>query len=508
MFRVTSPSLLTGAARAGRAADAARASSRRCLPLPLLALMVAACSPDRIVGSGELPNDLLDPAAARTPAGAMAAYRGALVQLGGALAGYTLPGSANGSFIATTGLLSDELQAGDIGAPIGTTSAWELVDARILPEYTDPSVEPAVAYRTTYSALQRVRAHARQAIGLVRAYLPGSSVQLRGHLYAVLGYSEVMLAELFCSGIPLTTVDYDGNYTLEAGSTTQEVLEHAVALFDTALAMSADSIRIANLARVGKARALLDLGEYRDAAEVAAAVPDDFRYLETFFGTDQASTDVFTNFGYIAPGLPWFATVADLEGGTGLAYISSGDPRTAATAAGGMNQYGATMYFPTKYAPTGDSPIVLASGVEARLIEAEAELQAGEGRWLATLNALRTDGTYETRPNAQDSTRTDTLWHAGTGGVAGLRPVSDPGTAEGRVDLLFRERASWLFLTGHRLGDLRRLVRQYGRQPNAVFPTGRYPGGNAAYGSDVNAPIPASERAFNPKFTGCINRGA
>jgi len=37
---------------------------------------------------------------------------------------------------------------------------------------------------------------------------------------------------------------------------------------------------------------------------------------------------------------------------------------------------------------------VLASGVEARLIEAEAALQANpdDGQWLAKLNALRTAG--------------------------------------------------------------------------------------------------------------------
>jgi hypothetical protein len=55
---------------------------------------------------------------------------------------------------------------------------------------------------------------------------------------------------------------------------------------------------------------------------------------------------------------------------------------------------------------------------------------------------------------------------------------------------------------------MRRLIRQYGRQPNAVYPTGSYQGGTGVYGTDVTAPIPAAERAFNPKFTGCKSRGA
>jgi hypothetical protein len=55
-----------------------------------------------------------------------------------------------------------------------------------------------------------------------------------------------------------------------------------------------------------------------------------------------------------------------------------------------------------------------------------------------------------------------------------------------------------MFLTSHRLGDLRRLVRDYGRDSEDVFPTGTYhkPG---SYGADVNSPIPQAEDN-NPNF--------
>jgi len=129
---------------------------------------------------------------------------------------------------------------------------------------------------------------------------------------------------------------------------------------------------------------------------------------------------------------------------------------------------------------------VLADWVEARLIEAEAALQAGDvPTWLAKLNHLRETAITPALPD-----------------------TTDPGTPGARVDLLFRERAFWLFLTGHRQGDMRRLIRQYGRDQSQVYPTGLYPGGTGAYGSDVNAPIPALERQYNPKFTGCLTRGA
>jgi starch-binding outer membrane protein, SusD/RagB family len=85
--------------------------------------------------------------------------------------------------------------------------------------------------------------------------------------------------------------------------------------------------------------------------------------------------------------------------------------------------------------------------------------------------------------------------------------LTDPGTADAQVDLLFRERAFWLFLTGHRLGDLRRLIRQYGRTADTVFPSGTYFKGGQPYGAAVNLPLPATE-TNNPKVTGCLDREA
>ena len=56
------------------------------------------------------------------------------------------------------------------------------------------------------------------------------------------------------------------------------------------------------------------------------------------------------------------------------------------------------------------------------------------------------------------------------------------------------------------MSDLRRLIRQYGRTQDKVFPTGVYFKGGS-YGTDVNFPIPDSE-LLNPNFKGCIDRNA
>ena len=71
---------------------------------------------------------------------------------------------------------------------------------------------------------------------------------------------------------------------------------------------------------------------------------------------------------------------------------------------------------------------------------------------------------------------------------------------------LFKERAYWLWLTSHRLGDLRRLVRQYQRAETSTFPSGAYSKGGL-YGADLNFPVPFEEQN-NPKFKQCIDRGA
>ena len=132
--------------------------------------------------------------------------------------------------------------------------------------------------------------------------------------------------------------------------------------------------------------------------------------------------------------------------------------------------------------PRGDSPVPLATGIEARLIEAENLLANNDASgWLGKLNAARTT-------------------------VAGLPPLADPGSTAARVDLLFRERAFWMYFTSHRVGDLRRLVRQYGRAAESVWPTGTYFKGGV-YGADQNLPPSQAERN-NPEYPGCTDRNA
>jgi hypothetical protein len=152
------------------------------------------------------------------------------------------------------------------------------------------------------------------------------------------------------------------------------------------------------------------------------------------------------------------------------------------------------------------SPVALVSGLDARLLEAEASLAAGDPAGMMTkLNALRAAPQLLT-PASPTATGT----HPGLTTPV-MAALADPGTKVGRENLLFREKAFWTFSRGQRLGDLRRLIREYGRNPDGSdaggYPIGQhYKGGN--FGVDLNLPVTQSEQTGNPNFQQCLDRKA
>jgi hypothetical protein len=449
--------------------------------------VAVACSD--LTGNQELPSGVRDPQAFRSADGAIALYNEAISSFE-EIVKTSSDGSpqlvaATGAFkeaVLTIGLFTDELHPTSLGGP----SSWYLtfpnlqrnlaLDARQLPESDE--YQENIQAREVYIRLQTVRASTNLAIGALKTYAPNSSPALRGHMYALQGYAELLLADLYCSGVPLSTLDFEKDYTYQSGSPSAQVYMHAAALFDTAivLADSADSSRIANLARVGLGRARLSLGQFTEAAQAVEPVEQMFSYQFPV-----TWKDIFDGFSPVTG-----VNVSDREGSNGLPYITWNDPRTE-TITIGTTVHGKPLRFPAKYGtPQGFAPLTVASGIEAQLIRAEWMLREGNTTgWLTILNHLR--------EAANDPRIPPTL--------------EDPGDSIGRIDLFFQERAAWLFLSGQRQNDLRRLIRQYGRDQRAVYPNGQYPNVWGHYGSAVNLPIPSDER-LNPKFQGCIDRKA
>ena len=493
-----------------------RKLGRRGAALALATAVLSGCSIDDLIAvdqpTGFTP---ADPNAFNNEQGTYEMYKGVLNKFREATSGKL----TGGGYIVMTGLLGDELNAGRFNtATSGAFTTHSIVDGRSM-ETGDGSDG---GYEGLWRQLHGVRAQAMNTIPALRKYGPNQPKDYTGHTYALWGMAETMLANFYCSGIPLTTVQFEGSFSYAPGSTTQQVYEHALKMFDSSLVYAPDSVEVRQLAKVGKGWALLNLGRFDEAAAAVADVPTPFAYLNLHSDAEPNSvgTPTFT-YARTTHAVTDMGTVSDMEGGNGLPYRSSGDPRTASSL---LRARQATSGHAETYKPDhwlisgGNTPVIMASGVEARLIEAEAALRSGDASWLTMLNALRTDGTFSTAPNPTDPAVVDTTWGPGQGAVLwtsvggtlpGLRPLEDPGTDAARIDLLFQERAYWLFLTGRRMPDMRRLIRQYGRTPEDVFPVGSYPAGPVgSYGIDVTAPAPAAELLYNSEYEGCFDRQA
>jgi hypothetical protein len=407
-----------------------------------------------------------------------------------------LRAGAIGSFgTAYNGPTADEEQV-DLSASLGD----EFINTETFPTRIEFDQRAQTIGNTslvnTFADLNRARALATRAIAGFQKFAKttGDSTGFP-EVTALGGLTYVLFAENYCGAVPLSTVNDDGSFTFGVALTTNQELDSAIAKFNTALAVTGAPLTATfkQLAQVGKGRALLDEGQYAAAAAAVAGVSTTFQYnythSQTTAGQNNGTWSLTNSVGRFG--------VAGLKGGNGLPYQTDGDtknanfdPRVANTLRTDSKGFGFDKglpggeldYIQQKY-PLRDSPITIADGVEARLIEAEAALQTDPAGALTILNALRSNSALLTlRGYAANS----------------LPPLTLQATKTAQIDQLFKERAYWLFLTSHRLGDMRRLIRQYGRSANAVFPTGPYFKGGT-YGTDVNSPVPQREQN-NPNY--------
>lgn len=422
--------------------------------------------------------DLIPPGDAQSIEGARGLAIGTVSRLTAATAG-------NESTWLFGGLLADEW---------GTSSTFvqnDETDQRRIQE--NNSQISNMLYR-----LYRVRTSATQAIAGLKQWEPSATTSI-GEMYFAKGFVELQLASDFCNGIPLSDGSGDKAVFGEPLTVTQ-VFTSAIAQFDSAItfvgnASDTTSVAIRRAARVGKARAQLGLNQVDAAAATIAAdtipIPTTFAYRSLFSTTTQ--TNQLWSLGLSAQRY----TVGDsLQGNqrnvlvaNAIPFATLNDPRVPVTKRTTAGQDGQT-FMNTTTIFQQLTAVDVVNGIYARFIEAEKALRDNNtARWLSILNALRA------APPTIHSVA-----------VAALPPLTDPGTQAARINLHFREKALWTFSRGQRLGDMRRLIRQYGRTANEVFPTGsHYKGGT--FGPDVNLPIIQDEQN-NPKFKGCIDRNA
>jgi hypothetical protein len=453
--------------------------------IALVALFVlpSACS--------DIKEDLLEPQqpgvitpeAAASPTGADALRKGALGRLRVATEG------GDGLWLYT-GLLADEWKTGDTFVQRVET------DQR---QFQTNNAQVIALERNAH----RARGAARDAAAALVQYWPADSIgaTYQAQMWWVMGLAELTLAENWCNGMPYSVL-VDGVPTYSTPKTSLEGLRIAGTHLDSALALATATdtaaVGLRRAIQITRARLMVDTGNFAGAAAImtTALVPTTYRYIQTHslttsdvgawsFNNSQKRWvvgDSFDTSGLIANALP-FASAADPRVPVQGQSINSTLNRAFDNATWFVQQ--------TIWGRSDAVPIL--NGIDARLIEAEAQIAlntpAGDAAALAILNTLR--GTAQYLGSTYNSP------------VMGA--LAAPADHTAMINLFFREKAFWQFGRGYRLNDLRRLMRQYGRAQNAVYPTGTFFKTAQPYGTDITFPVTTDE-GYNPQYAGCLDK--
>lgn len=277
------------------------------------------------------------------------------------------------------------------------------------------------------------------------------------------GYGMIILAEMFCEGVIRVSPPIPTNALLDSATVR---LQQVVAIGSANPASATEARNLANAARVGIARALLQQNTAASRAAAvteAAAVPAGFSFSLEYI-------DDPTNRGRLGNSVFFwnFSRESLVVGPEWRAIRDAGDTRISYDNAGRVAQDGELQFFRQQKHPNFGSPIRLASKLEADYIAAEAS--GDPVLQLNLVNARRAVG--------------------GQGLFA--------GTPAAIFAELMRQRAIDFWLEGKRMGDFR-------RNPGAV-PFILQPGNNyykpalGPVGSQTCIPIPLAEKDNNPKW--------
>lgn len=442
-------------------------------------ILLGACDPKNELLSPQQPS-VISPSSVNSATAADAVYVGALGRWKAAMNG----GGGNTEALWNwEALFTDEVRSSD------TFSQRNDADQRNL-QTNDAVLTPI------YQAAQQARGRARDAINALLQYDQSATGKTHvGEMYLMMGYLEMELSEAFCNGVPFgETVNGAPVYT--APLTNADGFKLAISRLDTAMTYltggDAATTLVKNAVLITRARAQVDLGDFAGAAATVASVPTSYQY-----NFDYSQTTFDNEWWVMGPSVKRYTAGDSVDvAGTifnAIPFARLNDPRVSVTDSKTKAEDNTTEFLQVNNWGR-DDPTPPLSGIDARLIEAEAKLAAGDLAGMTTiLNTLRT--------NPQT---------IGIFKVAAMAPLAVPADKSSATDLFFREKALWQYERGYRLGDLRRLVRQYGRTQDKVFPSGNFtrngsPSG--VFGSQVAFPVPDYE-LNNPNFHGCLDTKA
>ena len=388
--------------------------------------------------------------------------KGATLFWAGALGEFSVAYSGNGTGqVMYVAMFTDEMQLS------GTFPTRNEVDRREI-DRRNGTMEGV------YRDLHQARVALENATVVLEEFVPGDS--RIGEMQNLAGFTYVFFGENYCEGVPYGETPAQGDLVDGTPTTKTETFTRAIARFTSAKAAAGGSSDQEYLARVGTARAMLDMGNGSGAAGEVGPVPTDWKY-EIFHKGGGANRQRNAVYELVQSQRRW--SVSDMEGGVGEPWRTTTDTRVPWEDNGGIGFDNDTPLFEQVKYPSWDAEAPLATGVDARLIEAEAALAGGDAtEWLSIHNTLRA--------------------------TEGLADLTDPGNDRDRWLAHYSEHGRWTYAQGQRLGMARRMMLYYGFSEDEVLPNGTYFKGGA-YGNDVNWPIPFVETE-NPNFNECTNR--
>ncbi len=313
-----------------------------------------------------------------------------------------------------------------------------------------------------------------------------------GQLYG--GYARILLAEAYCYSI-LGGGDPENVNHESAPLLPDARMQDALSLLQAAeaSATAAGFSDLANAARVGQARALMFVGDYSQAASIVANVSSGFTFLSEFSANDPSQYNGVYDFTYgdfnfirwtVGDGTqpernfeawPYYDEWVD-------AGLIDPDPPGFAVSQNSSIFVHLQLIYGGGIAPPNASgqaaPILIASGFEADLIKAEAAYRAGDLTGAeAIINARLTTGD---NPH---------------GAVFDAVDLTGDLTADlGEIAKAF---AAGTWLTGYRLGNIRRLLRNDGLD---LYP-------NTQPGRDFSFPVSKQELDNNPDINAACPSG-
>jgi len=271
---------------------------------------------------------------------------------------------------------------------------------------------------------------------------------------AMSGYSLTLMGEGMCSiALDLGPEMMPDEVFAEAEDRFTRAIEAATAVGDD---------EMLNLARVGRARARLNMGDGDGAASDAALVPEDFSF-EFAYSSQDASTE---NKIYALMERELMATVEPMY--RNMTFQGQPDPRVQAMDLGLLGPGTQIEIWSTPKYSSLDAPVPVATWEEAQLILAEVALDNNQLQ-----EAVDIINTLHDR--------------------VGLGEFSSTDASEIREQLIY-ERSAELFLEGQHMQDLERFNLDLIPAPGTPFPHG------GEFSNQICFPLPEVEYLNNPNI--------